>query len=79
MIDFGEDLVVFENPSYEGALVGISSDNRAVYEYSLMVKALMAEGMNEDEAEEWIEYNTIRALPYVKNSPIVMRRISEEE
>ena len=70
-----EELVVFSNPSFEGALIGVTHDNRAVYEYSRMVESLMKENMTEQEAIEWIEYNTIRSLPYTKKSPIVVHLI----
>lgn len=40
-------------------------DGGVVYSYPKLVKAFMAQGMDEEEAVEWIEYNTIRALPYM--------------
>jgi len=68
-----EDVVVFENPSYEGALIGVTSDRRAIYDIEKMVDSLMAEsGMTDDEAIEFIDYNTIRACGYIANSPVVM-------
>jgi len=82
-----DDVVVFDNPAYEGALVGVSQDNRAIYEMGKMVESLVEQsGMTQDEAIEFIEYNTIRACDYIANSPIVMYdlyypqiRIKEEE
>lgn len=71
---------VFENPDYHTALIGYSEDFRAVYDYDLMVEYLMTEyGWSETEAIEWIEFNSIRALPYVENAPIVMTRLREDE
>lgn len=69
-----ENVTIFENYSYGDALIGVTSDNRAVYDYVKMVEWLCTiEGFSEDEAIEWIEYNTIRALPYFgDNAPIVM-------
>ena len=69
-----EDTVIFSDFSYDDALIGITIDNRAVYEYSKMVEYLMVhEGFSEEEAVEWIDYNTIRALPYGgENGPIIM-------
>ena len=65
--------------SYDSALVGVSHDDRAVYDYDLMVEWLMkTEGFTEEEAVDWIDYNTIRALPYMGNDgPIVMNRLLE--
>lgn len=72
-----EDVVILKDFSYDSALVGISEDNRAIYDYDLMVEYLMEEeGWSEIESIEWIEYNTIRALPYMGDrAPIVMYRL----
>ena len=73
-----EDVVIFKNPSYDSALIGVSHDNRAVYDYDLMVKYLIdTEDMSYEEAEDFISYNTIRALPYVDGSPVVVYNVSE--
>ena len=74
-----EDTMIFENPSFEGALIGVSSDDRAVYSYDKMVEsAMQQEGWTEEEAIEWIDYNTIRSLSYVENSPIILYSLLED-
>ena len=69
-----EDIIYFTNFSYDDALIGISQDNRAVYDYNKMVEWLVEnESFTEIEAMEWIDYNTIRALPYMGDkAPIIM-------
>lgn len=68
-----EDAVVFESPDYAKALVGYTSEGKAVYAYSAMVACLIEEGMTHDDAVEFIDYNTLRALPYAgENAPIIM-------
>jgi hypothetical protein len=68
-----EGVVIFDNRSYDAALIGVSEDGRAIYDYEKMVDGLMyMDGMMPDEAVEWIEYNTIRALPYMAGAPIIM-------
>jgi hypothetical protein len=68
-----EDLVIFENPDYDAAIVGVSEGRRVIYDFDKMVECLVKEdGMSEEDAVEFIEYNTIRALPYFVNSPIIM-------
>lgn len=69
-----DDVVILKDYSYDDALVGVTEDGRAVYDYGKMVLWLMeTEGMAEDEAIEWVEYNTIRALPYFgPDAPIIM-------
>ena len=69
-----EDVVIFENYSYDDALVGVTEDGRAVYDFEKMVRWLVeTEGFTAEEAIEWIEYNPIRALPYMgDDTPIIM-------
>lgn len=80
ILDAGyEDVIIFSGDSYDDALIGISEDGRAIYDFNLMVKWLMDnDDMDETDAIEWIEYNTIRSLPYVgEKSPIVMYALEE--
>lgn len=69
-----EDTVVLESPDYLSAIVGISEEGRLIYSYAKMVEHLMtAENMDAEEAMEFIDYNTIRALPYAgEMAPIVL-------
>lgn len=69
-----EDTVVLESPDYLSAIVGISEEGRLIYSYDKMVEHLMtAENMDAEEAMEFIDYNTIRALPYAgEMAPIVL-------
>lgn len=64
---------------YDEAYIGASHDGRAVYDYNKMIAVLMdRDGMTDEEAVEWIEYNTIRSLAYVNPSPIVLYPMEEE-
>ena len=75
LLDAGfEGVKYLTNYSYDDALIGVSHDGRAVYDYNLMVDWLIKEEeWSDNEAIEWIEYNTIRALPYMgADAPIVM-------
>lgn len=69
-----EDFIVFENPDYDSAIIGISTDNRVVYDYYHMIWCLVNnEGMDEKSAIDFINYNTIRSIPYIgEGAPIVM-------
>lgn len=69
-----EDAIVFDNMSYDGSIVGVTTDGRVVYDYDKMVEELMEdEQFSYEEAADWIDYNTIRALPYAgENGPIIM-------
>lgn len=72
-----EDSVVFENPDYITAVIGVSQDGQVIYEYEKMVEYLIeTDGITEEEAIEFIDYNTIRALPYMGDKqPIILYRL----
>jgi hypothetical protein len=69
-----DDVLLFDNPSYDDALIGVTEDGRAVYDFEKMVAWLVEQdGMTEIEAVEWVEYNAARALPYEGDrAPIIV-------
>lgn len=68
------EISYFEGVNFDDAIIGYTEDGRIVYSYSLMVEYLKEkEGMSEEEALDWLEYNTIRTVPYMgKSSPIIV-------
>ena len=78
ILDFCEELgaeetLLFENPGYETAFIGLDTNYRAIYSHNKMVEFLMkVDGMTEEEAIEFIDYNTIRACAYMENAPIIL-------
>jgi hypothetical protein len=73
-----EGAIVFDCPEFDDAIIGTSHDDRVVYSYSKMIDCLMErDGMDYEMACEFIDYNTIRALPYVENGPIVVYDLGE--
>lgn len=70
-----EDTIILDDPSFDDAIIGVTEDGHLIYNYDSMVITLVdnyiKEGINEDEAYtsaiEWISYNTIRAIPYMKS------------
>lgn len=74
-----EESIVFENPDYVTAIIGVSEDDRVIYDFDKMVEYLMkTDDMSFEDACEFIDFNTIRALPYMgEKAPIVMNSIEE--
>lgn len=77
LIDEGiiaEDALKFESPSFDSAIIGVDYFGRLIYDYNKMVIDLMeTENITEDEAVDFIDYNTLRSLPYYgHNAPIVL-------
>lgn len=68
------DIKVFSNPSFKNSIIGISYDNRVIYDYDIMVYDLMKEEeLSYEDALEFIEYNTLRAIPYMgADAPIIL-------
>lgn len=71
--------LLLDNPAFDNSIVGITSDNRLVYDRSKMVEELSEEfaqnGSNdpEIEAEDFISYDTERAIPYFgEHRPIIV-------
>lgn len=71
-----EDTIVLRSPDYTDAIIGISSEGNVIYDYDLMVKHIMQmDGSSREEAEDFVSYNTIRALPYMQGKgkvPIIL-------
>ena len=75
LVDMGyEHSIIFTNPDYDDAIIGISHDDRVIYDYDKMIAHLMDhEDMTDEEAVDYISYNTIRSIPYAgEYAPIVM-------
>jgi len=60
---------------FDDAIIGVdaySEPIRLVYSINDIVDCLMKEGMSDEEAIDYYEYNTARAVPYMPNSPILI-------
>ena len=79
------EAIMFRNPDFYDAIVGYIINEEdlpvLVYDYNKMIESLAAEYEEEEEIEdtilsamEWIDYNTIRSLPYIniKGRPIIL-------
>ena len=69
-----ENSIVFNNPDYDAAIIGVSHDDRVIYDYNKMIEHLMlCEDMTIEEAMDFISYNTIKSLSYAgDDAPIIM-------
>lgn len=69
------DTILFDNPAYDNSIVGISTDGCLVYDFYKMAKELSEDdNITIEDAIEFIEYNAVRALPYVpyETRPIIV-------
>lgn len=74
-----EDSIVFENPDYDEAIIGVTDEGNVVYDFFKMVEHLTEkDGMEFEEAVEFIEYNAVRALPYAgEGAPIIITMLRD--
>lgn len=64
--------------SYYSALIGVTDDERAVYDYDKMIEYLVTEHLfSYEDAVEWIEYNTIGSLGF-EGGPVIIHSIRNE-
>lgn len=73
-----DNSIIFASPSYESAIIGISTEGNVVYSFDKMVEDLMSsDKIDMTDAVEFISYNTIRSLDYMnedneKKKPIII-------
>jgi hypothetical protein len=69
-----QEIIFLDNHSYDNSIIGITEDGRLIYDYEKMIEEYMAEEeCDELDAIEWLEVNTLRAIPYMgANAPIIM-------
>ena len=69
-----EDLIIFTSPDYDEAIIGVSHDDRVIYDYDKMIEHLVChDSMSIEEAADFISYDTTRALSYTgPDAPIIM-------
>lgn len=73
-----EDVIIFENPSYDDAFIGVTSSNRAVYDYDKMIEWLITkEGMDYEEAADFISYN--ESFYYGDGYPLIIFLINTQQ
>lgn len=72
---------IFETPYFNEAIIGITSSGQLIYSYDKMVESLAKEYISEGDKEdvayenaiEFIEYNTLRTLPYMGEfKPVIL-------
>ena len=68
------DTIILNSHAYDNSIVGITPDGILVYDFNKMVDEYVEdEGCDEFDAVEWVEYNTLRALPYMgERKPIII-------
>jgi len=72
-----DEVLILEPEYFDAAIVGITEDGRLVYSYEALAEAIVEnDGGTIEEAMEFIDYNTVRSLPYEgEKAPIITYKI----
>ena len=81
--DIVDKIVVLEGDEFADGCIGITHDYHLVYDYGKLAQSIAEKNnISIEEAIEFIDYNTIRSLPYINNQgllePIIMYSFVEE-
>lgn len=85
-----ENSIVYDDPSFDNSIVGVDVNGKTVYLYPLMaIEFVEDDGINEEsdlysdaigEAYEFIDFNTVRATPYMGGlAPVIIDYNPETE
>ena len=71
-------IIVLEGDEFADGAIGLTDDNHIIYDYEKLVESLSKqEDMTEEDAIDWLEFNTIPSIPYMSSygkEPIIMTR-----
>lgn len=73
---YGDELMFLNPPEqFDACIVGVATrcgmDNVVVYDQGKVIKALIEDGMSEEDAQEWYEFNILGS--YVgENTPMFL-------
>jgi hypothetical protein len=72
-------MIVLEPRTWDVAIIEhrqVGEHTVAVYDYDRLILCMVRDGDTVEDAEEWLHYNTLRALPYEGDgAPWVVRQI----
>lgn len=74
-----DKIIVLEGDEFADGCIGISEDNHLVYSYERLINSLGKVYGSTTDAVEWLEYNTIRSLPYMSsygNEPLIIHEFN---
>ena len=84
--EMNEEAVLFDSPAFDNSIIGLTDNGCVIYDYDSMCEELAEEdNISIEEAAEFIDYNTLRSLPYVHSltgstcTPVILDSTSRDE
>lgn len=69
-----DDIVVFDNPSFDNSIIGITFDDRVIYSYEKMIMELVEDDLIDPcAAEDLIQHKILSKIPYMKDKAPVIK------
>ena len=73
ILEFMPDETFLKMDGHDDAVIGYCTEtNRLIYSVKKVIDGLIAQGMDEDEAVEFYEYNIVRSIPYMGESAPIL-------
>lgn len=75
--DYGVDeeilnrIVILEGDEFAAGVIGITEDYRIVYSYTKLIDSLAKVYGTEEDAIEWLQFNTLRSIPYMESQGLL--------
>ena len=57
--ELNDNAIVLEGEDLDDAILGTSEDGILIYNYDSLIDAFEKQGMDTDEAREWIDFNVL--------------------
>ncbi len=56
-------MVLEPKAEFQGCILRINKEGQYVYSYSRLVKMFVSQGMKQEDAVEWVDYNIVSLKP----------------
>lgn len=71
---------IFDNPAFDKSVIVVTTDGGLVYDFDSMIMEMAEDdGITTDEALEFVDYVTLRTVPYIPEPrPVIMITLEQE-
>ena len=81
-IDDDDTLTFLEGPEFDTAIIGIchrsGQPDVLAYDEEKIINLFIKDGMSEEDAIDFYEYNTVRGIPYMgKSVPVIITTVEQ--
>lgn len=74
--DMCEETILFDG--LDSCIIGLTDDEVVVYDYNLIIDHFCSQGMNYDEAVEWVDFN-VKGVYAGEKTPLIIYPVREKD